>query len=237
MRLRPSAEPAARSPSPPATSKGERTRGAIADAALELFLERGYEKTTMRAVAERAGVALGNAYYYYGSKEHLVQAFYARTHEEHLALCEPMLATEKRFAERLRRLLVLKVETAAPYHRFSGLLFRTAADPRSPLNPFSGESAELREQATALMARVIEGSELKLPPDLARELPALLWLYEMAVILFWVHDDSAGFARTLRLIDRTVDLVAKLTKLASNPLLKPLRTSLLKLLVELRAPA
>ena len=30
----------------------------------------------MRAVADRAGVSLGNAYYYFGSKENLVQGFY-----------------------------------------------------------------------------------------------------------------------------------------------------------------
>jgi AcrR family transcriptional regulator len=222
---------------PAQTEKGERSRGAIADAALELFLERGYDKTTMRAVAQRAGVSVGNAYYYFGSKEHLVQAFYGRTHAEHLARCEPMLLAEKTLKERLRKLLILKIETAAPYHRFAGLLFRTAADPKSPLNPFSAESGEVRGQATELMARVVEGSEIKLPADLASEMPRLLWLYEMAVILFWVHDESADFARTRRLIDRTVDLVVRLTKLARNPLLKPLRTSTLRLLDDLRAPA
>jgi AcrR family transcriptional regulator len=46
----------------------------------------------MRAIAERAGVALGNTYYYFRSKEHLIQAFYARSHAEHLAAAAPVLA-------------------------------------------------------------------------------------------------------------------------------------------------
>ena len=55
-------------------SKGEQTRRAIAEAALRLFREQGYEATTMRAIAKEAGVATGNAYYYFGSKEELIHA-------------------------------------------------------------------------------------------------------------------------------------------------------------------
>jgi hypothetical protein len=48
--------------------KGEETRAQILETALQLFRERGYEETTMRAIAEAAGVSLGNAYYYFKSK-------------------------------------------------------------------------------------------------------------------------------------------------------------------------
>jgi len=58
------------------TAARGRTRDAIVEAALELFRERGFEGTTMRAVAERAGVSVGNAYYYFSSKDELVQGFY-----------------------------------------------------------------------------------------------------------------------------------------------------------------
>ncbi len=67
-------------------SKGEQTRAAILDAALGLFEEAGYDATTMRAVAERAGVSVGNAYYYFDSKEHLIQGFYDRVSVEHDAV-------------------------------------------------------------------------------------------------------------------------------------------------------
>ena len=65
----------------------------------------------------------------------------------------------------------------------------------------------------------------------------MCWLHEMAIILFWLHDRSAGRARTRRLIDRTVDFVAKLVSVASFPLMKPLRSSALDLMDELRAEA
>ena len=46
-----------------------RTRAAIADAALALFLDRGYEETTMEDVAGAAQVGLSTLYRYFPSKE------------------------------------------------------------------------------------------------------------------------------------------------------------------------
>ena len=219
----------------PSGGKAERTRQQIVDTALAMFREHGYEATSMRAIAEGAGVSLGNAYYYFKSKEHLVQEFYALTHAEHLAACEVVLAKERDLGKRLRHVLRAKITTAEPYHHFSAVLFKTAADPKSPLNPFSPQSQAVRKEATALMERVLDGSDAKVPKDLREQLPELLWLYEMSVVLFWLHDESPKRARTLRLIDHTVDLVTKLISVASFPLMRPLRKSTLELLAQLKA--
>lgn len=220
---------------PEAASKGARTRTHILDTALLLFREHGFEATSMRAIAQAAGVSVGNAYHYFESKEHLVQAFYERVHAEHLAACESKLAGEKDLAQRLRIALVTRIETAEPYHHLSALLFRTAADPKSPLNPFSSQSRAVRGQATALMERVVSGSRTRVPADLRAELPELLWLYEMSVILFWIHDESHGRTRTRRLIEHTCTMVARLVALAGNPFLRPMRRDVIGLLADLRA--
>jgi AcrR family transcriptional regulator len=49
-------------------TKGERTRKAVIEAAYELFLEQGYAATSMRQIAERAGLALGGIYNHFDSK-------------------------------------------------------------------------------------------------------------------------------------------------------------------------
>jgi AcrR family transcriptional regulator len=216
------------------TSKGEQTRAVILETALELFRERGYEETTMRAIAERAEVSLGNAYYYFRSKEHLIQAFYGRLQDAHLAATTEILENEPDLKARLLGVTRAMIATTEPYHRFAGVLFRTAADPESPLNPFSPESEPARRQSLALFTRVVEGSSARVPADLKQELPYLLWLYHMGITLFWIHDASAGTRRTYRLIDRTADIVVKLIGLASNPLMRPLRKAALGLVVELR---
>src|SRR5687768_14605648 len=92
------------------TPKGDQTRTLILDTALEMFRERGYERTTMRAIAEKADVSLGNAYYYFHSKEYLIQAFYQTMHEDHLALALPALEKNDSLKARLLAVVRLKIE-------------------------------------------------------------------------------------------------------------------------------
>ena len=216
------------------TPKGEQTRAVILSSALDLLQEHGYEKTTMRAIAKRAGVSLGNAYHYFGSKEHMIQAFYHRLHEEHLAALRPVLEREVTFKARLFAVMRLKISTLEPYHEFAGVLFKTAADPHSPLNPFAHDSAPVRRDSIKLFEELVRDTKARIPDELRKELPYLLWLYHMGVILFWIHDSSPKRSRTYRLIDQTVDLLDKLISLASNPLMRPVRKRALKLVSELR---
>jgi|SRR5579864_1315797 len=204
------------------TLRGEQTRELILEAALALFRDHGYEGATMRAIARRAGVAVGNAYYYFRSKESLIQEFYRRTHREHLAACAGVLADEHDFKSRLAGVMRAKVDTIMPYHRFAGVLFKSAADPASPLNPWSPDSGPLRRDATAMFAEVIAGSRPRIKGELGEALPTLLWTYHMGVILYWIHDTSPGCIRTYRLVDDSVDLVSRLIALSRLPPLRPL---------------
>jgi AcrR family transcriptional regulator len=61
-------------------TKGERTRRAILDAAYELFLEQGYSATSMRQIAERAGLALGGIYNHFDSKEEIFREILLEQH-------------------------------------------------------------------------------------------------------------------------------------------------------------
>jgi AcrR family transcriptional regulator len=220
-----------------ATEKGARTRALILDTALRLFDERGWRETTMRSIAAAAGVSLGNAYYYFKSKESLIQAIYARSHEEHAAASEELLRRETGFAERLRGVMRAKLDTLAPYHRFAAVLFATAADPVSPLNPWSEASSAVRRESTALFARVLHGSDARVPKVLEEELPELLWTYHMGIILFWIHDRSPGCAASYRLAERTVDLIARLVAVSRLPPLRPLIRALLAVVAEVRGAA
>jgi AcrR family transcriptional regulator len=61
-------------------SKGERTRQAIEEAAYRLFLDQGYHATSMRQIAERAGLALGGIYNHFASKDEIFQAIITDKH-------------------------------------------------------------------------------------------------------------------------------------------------------------
>jgi AcrR family transcriptional regulator len=51
------------------------TRGRIQRVALELFAEQGYERTSLREIAERLGVTKAALYYHFKSKEDIVRSF------------------------------------------------------------------------------------------------------------------------------------------------------------------
>ena len=61
-------------------TKGETTRLAVEDAAVELFMEQGYHATSMRQIAERAGLALGGIYNHFVSKDELFEAIIVDKH-------------------------------------------------------------------------------------------------------------------------------------------------------------
>ena len=71
--------------------KSEETRTRILEAALTVFRERGFERSTMREIASVAGVAVGAAYYYFESKVAIVMAFYERSQSEMSAKIETAL--------------------------------------------------------------------------------------------------------------------------------------------------
>jgi AcrR family transcriptional regulator len=57
------------------------TRQRILDVALELFIEQGYDGTSLRQIAERLGVTKAALYYHFASKEDLLLALHMRLHE------------------------------------------------------------------------------------------------------------------------------------------------------------
>src|SRR3979411_752407 len=62
----------------------EETRNAIRDVAIELFAQHGYQKTSLREIAERLGMTKAALYYHYPSKQALL-----------LAIIEPLIAEWK----------------------------------------------------------------------------------------------------------------------------------------------
>jgi AcrR family transcriptional regulator len=67
------------SPEDPAAPMSTRER--ILDAALDLFIEKGFDKTSLREIAEQLGVTKAALYYHFASKEDILMALHLRLHE------------------------------------------------------------------------------------------------------------------------------------------------------------
>lgn len=212
--------------------KSEATRARILDTALTLFRNRGFEETTMRDIAAKAGVSLGSAYYYFESKEDLVMAFYERAMEAMAPRLEAALSGAASFEERVANLIAVKFEYFQPSRTFLGALLKHAADPRHRLSPFSGETRHIQEQDQKYFARVIaESRDVRTPHELASHLPMLLWLYQMGLILYWIYDRSPQQRHTLLLREKSLALLVTGLKMSRFALLKPLRSKIVELIV------
>ena len=198
-------------------TKSEQTRQLVADVALGMFREIGFAKTTMRAIAAEAGISVGNAYYYFASKDDLVHELYLQVQAEHAAKAAAALKDSNDLSARLKAALHAGLDVMAPYHRFGADFVATAIRPTSPVNPFSAGSTAAREASLEIFRAAVAGAKPAAPKKLRADLPELLWLCYMGVTLFWVYDTSEGQQRTRRLVDGAVPLIARGLSLARIP--------------------
>jgi len=217
-------------PSAKTTPKAEETGRRILDSALELFRQQGFDATTMRDIAQKAGVATGAAYYYYPAKDAIVMDFYQRSCAEMQPRIETALEHAKGLENRLRELIGAKLAYFEPNRGVLRSLLRNGADPRHPLSPFSRDTAEIRDVDIAWFRRILTDCGMRIPRDLEPNLPGVLWFFQMGVIFFWVIDESPQQARTARLLELASKSVAFLIRVSALPLMRPLRKTALQLI-------
>src|SRR5215208_2314007 len=115
------------------TPKARRTRERILEGALALFADWGYEATTMREVARKAGTSLGLAYRYFASKEEFALALYMRLAEESEEWAKDEMARGT-VAERFEAAMLAKLDQVSPHRGPLAALLARALDPNSRLS-------------------------------------------------------------------------------------------------------
>ena len=200
--------------------KSEETRRKISEIALASFRERGYEQTTLRLIATEAGISVGNAYYYFPTKNHLVQELYLQVQTTHLEAAEKAMEGATDIAKRLEAAMLAGLDAISGYHDSAPGFLAAAIAPTSAVSPFGVDAAGPRELSRQVFREVVEGSTTTIPTDLARQLPELLWLAYMGLALFWVYDNSPGQKRSRRLVQRSSKLFGSLLPLTRLPFLR-----------------
>ncbi|HTP68845.1 MAG TPA: TetR/AcrR family transcriptional regulator [Dongiaceae bacterium] len=208
------------------------TRDAILSTALSLFRQDGLDATTMRDIADQAGVALGAAYYYYPSKEAILQGYYDGVQEQHQARVVEALTNAKglNFEDRLKLVFHAKLDILQKDRRILGALFRYAGEPTHPLSALGPATRRNRDRAIATFALAIQDE--KVPDDIRGILPVALWTAHMGMLLYFIYDESPEQVRTRNLVNGAISLFSSLLFLVSMPLIKPFRGQLTSLLTE-----
>lgn len=181
-------------------SKSDRTRARISAAAIESFTTRGYADTTMRSIAHQAGVSVGNAYYYFPSKEHLVQTLYEQVQREHERLARERLEGEHGLVDRMRIVYTSGLDALGPYRAVAPGFLTAMIPPDSPLNPLSTASSPARDMTVDLFRDAVDGAQHRLPADVVAPLPEALLVGHLALVLRWTYDRSPAQANTRTLL-------------------------------------
>lgn len=81
----------------------QQTRKQIIDSAFELFANEGYSKTSIAAVAQKAGISKGLIYHYFESKEAILEAIF----DQLVALGDQMMDFPEKFgpADKIKQTL------------------------------------------------------------------------------------------------------------------------------------
>jgi AcrR family transcriptional regulator len=183
----------------------EAIRKRIVTAALSLFQSKGFEATTTKAIARKAGIAEGTVFNYFKSKEDIALHFFELEVDQAITAVRSNPRLRKApLEEKLFTLVHSQLEFLAPYERFIGAAFIHALKPASPLGIFSHRAHELRHRYVGFVQELFEQSLPKHP--LTWVAPDAFWIYYLGVLLYWLHDSSPGKQNTLAFLDRSLSI-------------------------------
>jgi AcrR family transcriptional regulator len=170
------------------TAQGDAARKRLYETAVSLIGERGYEATTLRDVADRAGVSVGLLYKYFPSKRSLVRALYDELSAEYSRQAAEMRPGKWR--DRFMFALETSLHSLGPHRTtLQGLIPVIVAPGEEGL---FGESAALsRVRVHGVFRQAVTGATDAPPEKLADAMGRLLYMAHLVVLLLWLLDRSA----------------------------------------------
>jgi len=191
----------------------EAIREKIVKAALALFQTRGFDATTTKAIARKAGIAEGTVFNYFKSKDDIALHFFEQEVDQAMAAVRDNPRLRKApLEEKLFALVHAQLEYLAPYERFIGAAMIHALRPSSPLGPFSHRAMELRHRYLRFVEELIAESLPEKDNVFGFLAPEVFWIYYMGALLYWLYDSSPGKQHTLAFLDRSLSLGAAMLR-------------------------
>lgn len=195
----------------PATGRRERNkadkRQKIRSAARLLFLERGYDDTTIRAIARRAGVGLGTVFAYASDKRDLLFLIFNDELAEMTAAALAGIDHRRPFLDQVARVFGEHYRFFARQPALSRLMLREltfyVAGPEA--QRFQASRIRLERGLTALVDRAKAGRRLRCRESSVVIARALFSLYQ-AELRRWLADDKPDLAKGMRALRRMLKL-------------------------------
>jgi AcrR family transcriptional regulator len=182
---------------PGPTPQGAAARQRLYTTAIQMIAARGYEATTLRDVAKKAGVSVGLLYRYFPSKQAVVIALYDELSADYARRAAAMPAGKWR--DRFIFALLTSLAVLEP-HRVAlrALTPVLVGDPDEGI--FSASTAFSRLRVQHIFERAVVESSDAPAPRIAAALGRLLYLVHLGVLLWWLLDKSAHQRATTTLV-------------------------------------
>jgi len=199
--------------------RSQRSRAAVLDAALALFSTQGYRATSMREIAEKAGVSTGNVYHHFTDKEAIFLELldvYWRAIEDPEFPVNKALRTGS-FPENLEAIGLAARESVAQYRPYVTLIYVDVVEfEGSHIRKFYSEMAGRFERFVGLHRDEIK-LEGKLRPEVQPASAVMFafrtFLNHFAVELVFGVPDHYGKS--------TADVVGEISNILRHGMLKP----------------
>jgi len=102
-------------------------RDELLEIAAELFAEKGFKNTTVRDIADAAGILSGSLYHHFDSKESMVDEILQTFQTELFAAYDEVIASDADARTKIERAVRLSFE-AIDEHRYEVAIFQNDAD-------------------------------------------------------------------------------------------------------------
>jgi AcrR family transcriptional regulator len=182
---------------PGRTVEGEATRRRLYETAIRLIGEQGYEATTLRDVAKRAGVSAGLLYRYFPSKRSVVLALYDELSDAFAKEAAGMPVGKWR--DRFLYALETSLRALGP-HRVTLRALAPVMVGDADEGVFAQSTAFSRTRVQAIFRTAVIDANDAPSQKLAEALGRLLYLMHLGVILWWLLDKSPGQRATQGLL-------------------------------------
>jgi AcrR family transcriptional regulator len=182
---------------PGRTAAGDATRQRLYETAIALIGEQGYEATTLRDVASRAGVTHALLYRYFPGKRAIVLALYDELSERFAR--EAASLPPGPWRARFLRALELSLAALAP-HRVTLRALAPVLVGDADEGVFAARTAFSRHRVQAVFVDAAAGASDAPAPALAAALGRGLYVAHLGVILWWLLDRSPGQRATTGLV-------------------------------------
>jgi AcrR family transcriptional regulator len=188
-----------------------KTKEKILLSAVDLIIQKGFKNASLREIAKNAGVSNPTIYNYFSTKEKLLYAYIEMIHQKSISKIEDI---EDFHTFTLREQLQTLIETELEFYledrefitQISDMVFHSSS---VKLNDIYETKALFIDLVEEMLDVAIEAGEIK---DIAFKgyLPQLFWDYFIAVVAYWVKDESEEFENTTQFIDHSMGLIEAL---------------------------